>query len=128
MIPGTDWYFRVSRGVCFTGYQLSFRVSRGVFFYRVPVVLPGFSWRRYTVVYDTGYRLVLPGFSWRLLYGYQLSFRVSRGVDTRLSTVEILVAAVTNVVRSPYRRSTVIHRRKNNCVSILINFIQYQPI
>ena len=32
------------------------------------------------------------------------------------------------VVRSPYRRSTVIHRRKNNCVSILINFIQYQPI
>ena len=32
------------------------------------------------------------------------------------------------VVRSPYRRNTVIHRRKNNCVTILINFIQYQPI
>ena len=35
---------------------------------------------------------------------------------------------VYNVVRSPYRRGTVIHRRKNNCVSVLINFIQYQPI
>ena len=163
MIPGTDWYFRVSRGVCFTGYQLSFRVSRGVdtplymipgtdWYFRVFVAsaLPGISCPSGFLVASsfTGYQLsfrvsrgvdtplcMIPGTDWYFrvsrgvcFTGYQLSFRVSRGVDTRLSTVEIIVAAVTNVVRSPYRRSTIIHRRKNNCVSILINFIQYQPI
>ena len=117
MIPGTDWYFRVSRGVCFTGYQLSFRVSRGVFFYRVPVVLPGFSWR-----------LLLPGTSCPSGFlvassftGYQLSIRVSRGVDTRLYIVEITIAAVTNVVRAllSMRRLVMFTQMIHKCVYII---------